>query len=90
MSHQTATAEPETYTVVSEVNDHGAATLRGENGSTYHVTSYENPALRTFLEECRTTDRVRLEMERAGVRANVWHVTGLYPGADSDAPVQIR
>jgi hypothetical protein len=72
------------------VNQHGAATLRGENGSTYHVTSYEEPTLRSVLEQCRTADRVRVKMERAGVRANVWHVTGLYPGADSDAPTQIR
>ncbi|MFC7202416.1 hypothetical protein ACFQJC_02740 [Haloferax namakaokahaiae] len=72
------------------MNDHGAATLRGENGSTYHVTSYEDPTLRSALEQCRTADRVRVEMERAGVRANVWHVTGLYPGADSGALQQIR
>nr|WP_225316374.1 hypothetical protein [Haloferax sp. CBA1149] len=70
---------------MNEVNDHGAATLRDENGSTYHVTSYDNRALRDYLASHHSGDRVRMDIERAGVRANVWQVSALYPGVEGQA-----
>ncbi|WP_231727792.1 hypothetical protein [Haloferax profundi] len=54
--------------------------MRGENGSTYHVTSYDDEALRDYLASQRRGEQVRMDIERAGVRANVWQVSALYPG----------
>ncbi|KTG28366.1 hypothetical protein AUR66_12020 [Haloferax profundi] len=80
MPEMVSTNGAEIYTIVNEVNDHGAATLRGENGSTYHVTSYDDEALRDYLASQRRGEQVRMDIERAGVRANVWQVSALYPG----------
>ncbi|KAB1193491.1 hypothetical protein GJR96_08560 [Haloferax sp. MBLA0076] len=80
MPEMVSTNSADTYTIVNEVNDHGAATLRGENGSTYHVTSYDDEALRDYLASHRRGEQVRMDIERAGVRANVWQVSALYPG----------
>ncbi|MGB9956172.1 hypothetical protein ACOZ4B_07265 [Haloferax prahovense] len=82
MSQAASRNSPDTFTIVNEVNDHGAATLRGDNGSTFHVTSYENSSFRDYLANHHAGDRVRMDIERAGVRANVWQVSALYPGAN--------
>ncbi|MCO8268586.1 hypothetical protein NKF06_18875 [Haloferax sp. AB510] len=82
MSQTASRNSPGTFTIVNEVNDHGAATLRGDNGSTFHVTSYENSSFRDYLANHHAGDRVRMDIERAGVRANVWQVSALYPGAN--------
>ncbi|WP_241430782.1 hypothetical protein [Haloferax elongans] len=80
MSQTMVVGEPEVYTVVREVNDHGAATVRGDNGSTYHVAAYADEMLRAYLADLRAGDRVRMDLVRAGVRANVWKVSALYSG----------
>ena len=85
MPETMSTNEVATYTIVKEVNDHGAATLRDENGSTYHVTSYDDEMLREFLSNHRAGEQVRMDIERAGVRANVWQVSALYPGIQGQA-----
>ncbi|RDZ63615.1 hypothetical protein C5B90_10795 [Haloferax sp. Atlit-12N] len=82
MSQTASRNSPDTFTIVNEVNDHGAATLRSDNGSTFHVTSYENSSFRDYLANHHAGDRVRMDIERAGVRANVWQVSALYPGAN--------
>lgn len=85
MSDTVSTNRVETYTIVKEVNHHGAATLRDEDGSTYHVTSYDDETLREFLANHRAGEQVRMDIERAGVRANVWQVSALYPGIQGQA-----
>ncbi|WP_416840658.1 hypothetical protein [Haloferax sp. DFSO52] len=85
MPELVSTNEVRTFTIVNEVNDHDAATVRDENGSTYHVTSYDDEALRDYLATHRAGEQVRMDIERAGVRANVWQVSALYPGIESHA-----
>ncbi|WP_411967073.1 hypothetical protein [Haloferax sp. YSSS75] len=80
MPETMSTKAAKTYTIVKEVNHHGAATLRDDDGSTYHVTSYDDETLREFLATHRAGEQVRMDIERAGVRANVWQVSALYPG----------
>lgn len=80
MQKTVSTNGVKTYTIVNEVNDHGAATLRDEDGSTYHITSYDDEVLREYLADHSVGEQVRMDIERAGVRANVWQVSALYPG----------
>ncbi|WP_225317720.1 MULTISPECIES: hypothetical protein [Haloferax] len=44
------------------------------------MTSYDDEALRDYLASHRRGEQVRMDIERAGVRANVWQVSALYPG----------
>lgn len=73
---------PDTFIIISEVNDYGAVTFRGDNGSMYHITSYENSGFRGYLVNHHAGNHVRMNIVRAGVRANIWRVSVLYPGAD--------
>ncbi|KAB1198420.1 MULTISPECIES: hypothetical protein [Haloferax] len=85
MPELVSTNSVKSYTVVNSVNDHGAATVRDEDGSTYHITSYDDDVLREHLADHRPGEQVRMDIERAGVRANVWQVSALYPGIESQA-----
>lgn len=77
----------ETFTVIGEMNAHGALTLRtDETNATYHVVEYAHDDLRDRLETLSTGAPVEMELSRAGARGNVWRADGvsLRPDAVDD------
>ncbi len=64
------------YTVVSEMNDHGGMTVvESSTNSTYQVVEYGSDELRSKLASRDVGDTVSIALDRAGVRANVWRAT---------------
>ncbi len=55
------------------MTEHGGMTVVDpETNSTYQIVEYENESLERELAGCAVGERVRLDLDRAGVRANVW------------------
>ena len=76
----------ELFTVVQPMNHHGAATVqRTDDGATYHVVDYRNTDVRDRLADVARGASVRLDLRRAGARANVWEATRVLPGTDPAA-----
>jgi hypothetical protein len=74
----------ETYTVVGEMNAHGALTLRThETNATYHVVEYAHERLRERLETLSAGTPVKMELTRAGSRGNGWRADGVYLRSES-------
>lgn len=68
----------ETFTVVGEMNAHGALTLRArETNATYHVVEYAHEGLRERLAGLPTGAPVTMELTRAGARGNGWRAHGV-------------
>ena len=73
----------ELFTVVQSMNHHGAATVqRTEDGATYHVVDYRSADVRDRLADAARGASVRLDLRRAGARANVWEATRVLPGTE--------
>ncbi len=68
------------YTVVRPMNHHGAATVRREDGATYHVVEYGSADARDRLADASRGASVRLDLRRAGARSNVWEAVRVLPG----------
>jgi len=63
----------QTYTVVSKMNEHGGMTVVDPSvNSTYQIVEYDDSSLRRELAARDVGESVTLELDRAGVRANVW------------------
>lgn len=64
------------YTVVSERNDHGAATLREHpRNATLQVVGVDCPDAERALSEAKQGSVLELELRRDGRRGNAWRVT---------------
>jgi len=69
------------HAVLRPMNEHGALTLeRPGTGACYHVVEYADDRIRELLADVGPGGRVRVELERAGARANVWRATRVRPG----------
>jgi len=68
------------YTVISDMNEHGGMTVVDDaTNSTYQVVEYDNSGLRRELASRDVGDSVTLDLARAGVRANVWRASRAEP-----------
>lgn len=73
MEHAPPKRSAQTYTVVSKMNEHGGMTVIDPSvNSTYQIVEYDNSSLRRELAARDVGESVTLELNRAGVRANVW------------------
>jgi len=63
----------DTYTVISEQNDHDCTTLRAHpRNETYHVVDYADDDDREEVADLPVGSVVKMELSRAGRRSNVW------------------
>jgi hypothetical protein len=63
----------DTYTVISEQNDHDCTTLRAHpRNKTFHVVDYADDAARDTVADLPVGSVVKMELSRAGRRSNVW------------------
>lgn len=70
----------DSYTIVSAMTDHGGMTVvESSTNTTYQVVEYDSEELRSELAARDVGDSVTLELDRAGVRANVWRATRVEP-----------
>ena len=62
-----------TFTVVSEQNDHDHTAVRAHpRNETFHIVDYADGTIRERLGTVPAGSVVRLELSRAGRRSNVW------------------
>ena len=80
MTERVDDAGVELFTVVRPMNRHGAATVRREDGATYHVVEYASADARDRLADASRGASVRLDLRRAGARSNVWEAIRVLPG----------
>ncbi len=74
MPLQTSPNTGKTYRVVAEMNTHDAMTLVDpETNETVHIVGYEETELKRELAALGVGETTTLQLERAGVRANVWY-----------------
>jgi hypothetical protein len=68
------------YTIVDDMNSHGGMTVVDlSTNSTYQIVEYDDDSLRRELSSREVGDSVTLELDRAGVRANVWRASRSKP-----------
>lgn len=73
MEHAPPKRSEKTYTIVSKMNEHGGMTVVDPSvNSTYQIVEYDTSSLRRELAARDVGESVTLELDRAGVRANVW------------------
>lgn len=81
----------DTYTVVTEPNDHDTVTVRAHpRNATYHVVDYADEDARERVANLSAGAVVRMELSRAGRRSNVWRAENVFAGATDgvDRPKQ--
>lgn len=72
--------DDQSYTVVADMNEHGGMTVVDDaTNSTYQLVEYDDESLRRELAARDVGDSVTLELDRAGVRANVWRASRVEP-----------
>jgi len=73
-------ADGRSYTIVDDMNEHGGMTVvDASTNSTYQLVEYDNESLRRELSSREIGDSVTLQLDRAGVRANVWRASRAEP-----------
>ena len=81
MSQRMGEQSPSSFIVMDSMNDHGAITVQPVDGhSTYHVVDYADRKTHEHLASLTEGSKIRMSVERAGVRANVWRATKLAAG----------
>jgi hypothetical protein len=76
------------FIVMDSMNGHGAITVQQTDGhATYHIVDYADAKTRERLASLTEGSKIRMEVERAGVRANVWKATKLLAGSANAAPI---
>jgi hypothetical protein len=72
--------DEQSYTVIDDMNEHGGMTVVDDTtNSTYQLVEYDDESLRRELASRDVGDSVTLELDRAGVRANVWRASRAEP-----------
>ena len=90
MQEANGSENPLSFIVTDSMNGHGAITLQASEGhATYHVVDYADAKTRERLSSLTEGAKVRMEVERAGVRANVWRATKLVAGAANGSPIRV-
>lgn len=80
---------PASFIVTDPMNNHGAVTVQSTEGhATYHIVDYVDTETRERLASLTEGAQVRMSVERAGVRANVWTATKLVSGSAEPTPVR--
>jgi len=80
MEHTPPDGDQQSYTVIADMNEHGGMTVVDDStNSTYQLVEYANESLRRELASRDVGDSVALELDRAGVRANVWRASRAEP-----------
>lgn len=70
----------QSYTIVADMNEHGGMTVvDAATNSTYQLVEYDDESLRRELASRDVGDSVTLQLDRAGVRANVWRASRVEP-----------
>lgn len=89
MNERMGDKSPSSFIVMDSMNRHGAITVQPVDGhATYHVVDYEDGKTRERLASLTEGSRIRMSVERAGVRANVWKATQLVAGSAKPTPVR--
>jgi len=74
------TADGGAFEIVSPMNSHGGMTVvELSTNTTYQIVEYGSDELQSELAARDEGESVTLELDRAGVRANVWRATGAEP-----------
>lgn len=82
--------DPSSFIVIDSMNDHGAITVQPVDGhATYHVVDYEDGTTHERLASLTEGAQIRMSVERAGVRANVWKAVQLVAGSAKPTPVRV-
>lgn len=69
-------SQSQSYTVVSDMNEHGGMTVVDPStNSTYQIVEYDDGGLRRKLASRDIGETVTVDLNRAGVRANVWRAS---------------
>lgn len=77
------------FIITDSMNGHGALTVEGvDDNATYHLVEYADSKTRERLSSLTEGTKVRMCVERAGVRANVWKATKLVGGASASTPAR--
>ncbi|SFG43843.1 hypothetical protein SAMN04488063_2048 [Halopelagius inordinatus] len=72
-------AEP--FTIIQEMNDHGAMTVRArETHATYQVVEYGDESVRSRVADLPAGSQVRIAISRVGGRGNAWRANEVLPG----------
>ncbi len=80
MAQNPPTDSDTAFTIVSTMTDHGGMTVvESSTNRTYQIVEYDSESLRSELASRNVGDSVSLELDRAGVRANVWRVSHVEP-----------
>jgi hypothetical protein len=90
MSERMMEETPSSFIVKDSMNSHGAITIQPVDGhATYHVVDYADGETRERLASLTEGSRIRMAVERAGVRANVWKATRLVSTSTTRTPVRV-
>lgn len=90
MSERMMEETPSSFIVKDSMNSHGAITVQPVDGhATYHVVDYADAETRERLASLVEGSRIRMAVERAGVRANVWKATKLVSTSTTRTPVRV-
>ena len=90
MSERMMEETPSSFIVKDPMNSHGAITVQPVDGhATYHVVDYADAETRERLASLVEGSRIRMAVERAGVRANVWKATKLVSTSTTRTPVRV-
>jgi len=72
--------DDQSYRIIADMNEHGGMTVvDAATNSTYQLVEYDDESLRRELASRDVGDSVTLELDRAGVRANVWRASRVEP-----------
>lgn len=81
---------PSSFTVIDPMNGHDAITVQETEGhATYCVVDYADAKTRDRLASLTEGSKIRMEVERAGVRANVWKATKLLASSSNASPIRV-
>jgi hypothetical protein len=90
MTQQTEEETTSSFIVKDTMNSHGALTVEAVDGhATYHIVDYADTETRERLSSLTPGSKIRMVVERAGVRANVWKATKLVTGTGKKVSVSV-
>ena len=72
--------DDQSYRIIADMNEHGGMTVvDASTNSTYQLVEYDDESLRRELASRDIGESVTLQLDRAGVRANVWRASRVEP-----------
>ena len=72
--------DDQSYRIIADMNEHGGMTVvDASTNSTYQLVEYDDESLRRELASRDVGESVTLQLDRAGVRANVWRASRVEP-----------